>query len=153
MGCDIHAFAEKKIEGGYVHVHLHPPLFDWRWYGLFAFLAGVRNYSAVTPIAQPRGLPKDLSSGIRSIYEDDISQHTESWLDVKELLDFNYEASFEDRRERRQLAPNLFSGAETADVGKGLVKTYRDFIGLSYFEELERLKMVGVDRIVFWFDN
>ena len=31
--------------------------------------------------------------------------------------------------------------------------TYRDFLGSSFFDELERLKAAGVERIVFGFDN
>ena len=54
MGCDIHSYAERKTSKGYEIIDgLHP--LDWRSYGLFGFLAGVRNYSAVTPIVPRRG--------------------------------------------------------------------------------------------------
>jgi len=78
MGCDIHSVAidprGKPIEGGkwadgksanadsemaYLY-HDEGEPFGNRHYGLFAFLAGVLNYSGIRPLAEPRGLPNDL---------------------------------------------------------------------------------------------
>ena len=60
MGCDIHCYAEKKEEGRWAAITgLHP--FDWRSYGMYGFLAGVRNYSAVPPITAQPGFPSDAS--------------------------------------------------------------------------------------------
>lgn len=66
MGCDIHVMAERRGSGGgyepiadnifsdpFSDRNVSAP-FDWRAYGMFAFLAGVRNYSGVDPISSPR---------------------------------------------------------------------------------------------------
>lgn len=61
MGCDIHAFVEYKrqeskrwqgVSSGEIALR--------RWYGIFAYMAGVRNYYNATYI-KPRGLPEDVS--------------------------------------------------------------------------------------------
>jgi hypothetical protein len=65
---------------------------------MFGWLADIRNYSMVEPIAARRGLPADLSEEM-SVVESltrDVSGH--SWLSLSELLNFDYEATFEDRR-------------------------------------------------------
>ena len=87
MGCDIHVIAQRRApdpsnESGliwetlewpvqrheypnpmdpdqpYIDCDRHP--FDWRSYWLYGWLADVRNYSDVKPIAPARGLPKDM---------------------------------------------------------------------------------------------
>jgi len=153
MGCDIHAYAEKMAGGGWVHVaDIHP--FDCRDYGLFGFLAGVRNYSAVTPIAVPRGIPKDASQYVREQYEYwDTNAHSASWLLVSELASFDYDAMMEDRRCTRQTGPNCWDGGQTADPGDGKNMTYREFLGRHFFTDLRRLQDAGAERVVFWFDN
>lgn len=60
MCCDIHSYAERKVGDRYELVNdrvfpteygaPHSAPFDWRSYGMYGFLAGVRNYSEVTPI-------------------------------------------------------------------------------------------------------
>src|SRR5687768_8802356 len=125
MGCDIHIVAQRRNEAGeWVEVHGDflegPDPFDWRSYGMFAFLAGVRNYSDITPISEPRGLPGDFNLGE---YEDGgdgfrwLGDHSFSWLSVDELLAVDYDQTIEDRRVTRQLAPNHWSGAQTCDPG------------------------------------
>jgi hypothetical protein len=150
MGCDIHTQAEKRIDGKWTRIDGLEP-FDWRSYGMYAFLAGVRNYSAVTPIAEPRGLPADAD------YTEDaehwLGEHSFSWLSIDELLTFDYTQTMEDRRVTRQLAPNFISGAETCEPGEGEKTTYRDFLGDGYFEDLQKLKDAGAERVIFGFDS
>lgn len=139
MGCDIHSFAERKnAQGEWVVVEgVHP--FDWRNYGMYGFLADVRNYSAVPPIARPRGLPEDVSAPIADAHGwSDL--HDTSWLGLDELLMFDYEALFEDQR------------APTPPGGRPSV-SYRDFLGDEFFADLCSLQEVGAERVVFWFDN
>lgn len=61
MGCDIHDLVQVKREGKWKTVVLDP-VGSPRNYYTFAMLAGVRNGSEtkITPIAEPRGLPKDF---------------------------------------------------------------------------------------------
>lgn len=73
MGCDIHSHVESQNENGSwerviweQQEEFDAGPFDWRSYGLFGFLADVRNYSAVPPLADQRGLPEDVSEDVRA---------------------------------------------------------------------------------------
>lgn len=148
MGCDIHSQAERRVGGAWKKFQDYEP-FDWRSYGMFAFLAGVRNYSAITPISEPRGIPDDADIEMQR----DVGDHSYSWLSVDELLSFDYDAKMKDRRVRRQIAENVWSGAVTCEPGEGAMMTYREFLGPAFFEELDKLKNMGAERIVFGFDS
>jgi len=154
MGCDIHCYVEKRTSAGWVQVQIKPDPMDVRSYGIFGFLAGVRNYSDVPPLAAPRGLPADMSFGVRREYEgwrDDA--HTPSWLSMEELMAFNYSAQVEDRRCTRRVAGGYMSGAETCAPGEGEQMPWSEFLGDWFMDELKRLKDAGAERLVFWFDN
>lgn len=87
MGCDIHLFVERLIDGKWCHVPA-PECWDndklelvasaaevpswarsWfsdRNYNLFSWLAGVRDYGEKnTPLAKPRGVPGNASLEVR----------------------------------------------------------------------------------------
>ena len=152
MGCDIHAHVEyRHATGAWVYVP-ELELFDYRNYNLFGWLAGVRNYSAVPPIAAPRRLPVDVSPEIAHALDGWGSDaHSVSWLSLEELQAFDYDAAVENRR---MTVGN--SGGHTADPGGGTMTTYREFLGTSYFADLERFVLAaerGPVRVVFWFDN
>ncbi|TIW05734.1 MAG: hypothetical protein E5V74_01730 [Mesorhizobium sp.] len=152
MGCDIYIVAERKTADGYkairdVQFTEGTAPFDWRSYGLFGFLADVRNYSQVPPIAQPRGLPDDASPEARDDAELNI---THSWLSVSELKAFDYDRLVEDRR----LNGQPWDGRSvTTEPGFGEMVTYRAFLGEAFFRDLEKLVECGADRIVFCFDS
>src|SRR6184192_3698982 len=133
MGCDIHSFAEHKVDGKWIQATDFVKLgefdrsyykkdygsspFDWRCYGIFAFLAGVRNYSHCECItSEPRGLPIDsellnapldkpesftyggYSNGIATTKGEtitcDIDYHSHSHIYLNELLEFDYDKVF-----------------------------------------------------------
>lgn len=155
MGCDVHSYVETSHKGHWDSLEFHP--FADRNYGAFAFLAGIRNYSAVTPISEPRGMPADpgFIVGLRQ-KEWGEDGHTHSWLMVSELLAFNYDAEMEDRRYTRQEGPNFFNGGATCEPGQGQRKTWREFLGPNFMRDLEMLRAAGypdTTRVVFWFDN
>lgn len=148
MGCDIHSYAEKK-DGGTFKLVPVLSVFAWRSYGTFGFLAGVRNYSDITPIAPRKGFPADASAEVKKEYESwDIDAHSASWLSLQELEAFDYDAEMEDRRVTRD-----GNGGCTCDPGEGKKTTYREFLGPHFFEDIAKLKEAGADRVVFWFDN
>lgn len=155
MGCDIHSHAEKRNAAGkWEPMPAVGEPFDWRQYGMFGFFADVRNYSAVPPLAKDRGIPDDASEAVKEDADSWSGDgHSHSWLSMEELLTFNYDAPVEDRRVTVQVAPNAWDGGRTAQPGGGKQTTYREFLGPKFFEELERLRAAGVERIVFWFDN
>ena len=174
MGCDIHSFVEIKHEGIWRYV---PELFEgaewakkeygpdamrsepfcWRNYGVFGFLAGVRNYSAIPVLVEPRGLPEDITVAVqREVTRWDCDMHTPSWLALSELLAFDFDQEIEDRRVTREISPRFTCGACTAEPGGGAMTTYREFLGPAFFQDLEVMKELGDPqntRIVFWFDN
>lgn len=148
MGCDIHTYAERKTDNGFVAIDGLSP-FSWRSYGIFGFLAGVRNYSDVTPISAPRGFPDDASVAAREEYKAwDGDAHTPAWLTVEELNAFDYDQETEDRRVIRN-----GDGGCTCAPGGGEAMTYRKFLGEGFFDDLDALNAGGASRVVFWFDS
>jgi hypothetical protein len=159
MGADIHSFVESQDDKGVWRV-VPWPHGEWpdegpfgvRNYGVFGWLADVRNYSAVPVIAPLRGLPEDVTSGVRADRDRmDGDAHSASWLSVDELLAFDYDAEFEDRR----VTIGNNAGA-TAEPGGGKVTTFREFLGGSVMPDLDRLRQLNEQRptrVVFWFDN
>lgn len=111
MGCDIHVYTEqlKTIDNTPVWVNVdnwrfnpyYPQegekkmevksLYTNRNYDLFTLLAGVRDYSEVTPfVAEPRGVPKDASPQTKEEVERYGSDgHTHSWLTLAEIRAFH----------------------------------------------------------------
>lgn len=108
MGCDIHFYVERRVDGRWVSADTWTPnkfytpgeddgerpfeiahenyFYKDRNYALFAVLAGVRNRTNVTPIAEPRGLPDDVSDEVRAESEAYTGDgHSHSWLTVAEL--------------------------------------------------------------------
>ncbi|TDQ79534.1 hypothetical protein [Sphingobacterium yanglingense] len=106
MGCDIHIYVEYKTrikdswnigdyfiktenfdsKNGFERIEIHGN----RDYSLFTTLAGVRDYSGrVVPVAEPKGLPSDLSAFVKSeAISYDSDGHTHSWLTLKELKQY-----------------------------------------------------------------
>ena len=154
MGCDIHVCAERRDGDRWVHVPMEAEPFSNRNYRVFGFLANVRNYSVVPPIAMPRGFPEDASEDARKDYTHwDWDAHTPSWLTVEELTNYDYDQTIEDRRYIRQEGPNYFNGAATCEPGDGERMPLREFLGEQFFSDLTALKESGAERVVFWFDN
>ena len=131
--------------------HTQQP-FDWRWYGMFGFLADVRNYSHVPPISQPRGLPEDCKLHMNKYGESYYGDHSFSWLGLDELLSFDYDKIFEDRRCMRD-----GNGAADSGIGNGKQVTFREFLGPAFFRDLEIMRGLADNpsdiRVVFGFDN
>jgi hypothetical protein len=148
MGCDIHSLAERKREGKYEAIPGLEP-FDWRAYFMYGFLAGVRNYSDVPPLAEPRGFPDDASDYARDLSGRwGMDGHSHSWLSVKELTEFNYDALVEDRR---VMIDN--DGGRTSSPGGGEMVVWRDRLGGQFFADLQQLQDEGAERVLFLFDN
>jgi hypothetical protein len=127
--------------------------FRRRTYGLFGFLAGVRNFAGCEALSQPRGLPADaeLVGAIDVINETEkvadlhllhptqlVKEfHSHSWALLGELLGFRYNTEFWNDRQGRP-------------------ETYRTLLGEDYFSALERMKALGSPgsvRVVFCFDD
>lgn len=90
MGADIHGVLQESYDGkSWTTIS---EIEDDRNYALFAALADVRNYSGVTPISQPRGLPEGFEvedEAHRMSYHDSkvwMGDHSYSWLSIDELV-------------------------------------------------------------------
>jgi len=117
MGCDIHLYVERKINGKWVSADKWTPdeeeserkvvtyddsFYNGRNYSLFAILADVRNEgTAYDPndavdaefnvIVPPRGIPKDACSSVKAeAVVWDWDGHNHSWLTLAELLAFDW---------------------------------------------------------------
>lgn len=178
MGCDIHSFLEVRKDGkwevaGEVFplsgfdlewslsrgrgTHTSHP-FNWRSYGMFGFLANVRNYSHVPCIQEPTfKIPEDVSpeiEGMREEYAGDY--HSHSHLTLRQLIEYDYDQKFWDRRVTKQTGPNSWTGAGLAEEREGETIVLRDFLGKHFFEQIEIMKTLGDPdevRVIFWFDN
>ena len=156
MWCDIHSFAEVRKNNRWEKVWdvfkfdpycrekddpeytCHP--FFWRNYGIFWFLWDVRNMSESKFISDNRWLPDDVCQEIKDEFDPIWWDHSESYIFLKELLDFDYSEEFIDRRP--------YYGQQAI--------SYNDFLWTNFFDILEELKQIWDPknvRIVFWFDN
>lgn len=130
--------------------------FMWRNYSMFGFLADYCNYHDIPSLTALRGLPKDIDPLILLMFDLDHEERDASWLLLSELLDFDYDQTFEDRREitgRDEFS--VCYGEKPVPVGQGIQKTIRNVLGCRFFQNLEQLKKLGDPdkvRIVFWFD-
>lgn len=151
MGCDIHSFVEIRLndqwvvpekgifpcsdwEKEYYKTDFKTAPFDWRSYGMFGFLADVRNYSKVPCIIAggSRGMPADASSKAREECEDwGLDGHSHSYIMLKELTDYDYDVLFEDRRTTKEVAKNVFNCAALADEGDGN-SGHRNYEGIGF---------------------
>lgn len=107
-------------------------------YGFMAWLGlEFRNYHAIPEFPHVFKVPID--------YGDDERR---TQIQVKDLLAFDYDQVFEDRRYSRQTGPYRFDNACTYESGQGVMTTYREFLGPTWFKTLEFLKTHKVDYII-----
>ena len=155
MATEIFSRAERKFGDQWAAIPGLHPFFGWPSYRLFGFLANVRNYSAVEPISHPRGLPPGIelpSSDFDGPDEAWLGEHDHSWLLLSELQAIDFDRIVEDRRTTGKV-DGLRRGNLTAPVGEGVKMTLREFLGVEFFEELDRLEKAGAERIVFGFGS
>lgn len=184
MGCDIHSFAEvrnketgKWEKVGYVFPESDNKMtdepFSVRSYSVFGFIANVKNLSESPFLQEYRGLPDD-SEYLNAVEEVEYFHHIEKetkksqieergyfgygYLILKEITDFDYDQSFEDRRYASWPDGKHIkgTGSERCEPGQGEMVKYKDFLPSQFFEDVEILKTLGDPedvRIVFWFDN
>jgi len=89
MGCDIHAYIEYDDYGDFKY-DMWAKLHLMRHYLLFSVLADVRNGGEIEAVSQPKGLPGNLSWGVKDEYDNRGDGHSESFLhigEVEEALD------------------------------------------------------------------
>lgn len=163
MGCDIHLHTEVKIDYDAIipgrergegektlprwehYSQLHVP----RNYDLFARMAGVRNYSRIKCMVDPRGIPED-ASGV-TLYDWLRAQsdwHTPSWLNAKEIFELAEWCKVHIRADRERAILQHF------DL-EWECRSYFFGNGYAGFYEYPDERPVGIVdvRFIFWFDN
>lgn len=102
MGADIHGVLQsryKRGDGTWSDWWTEEEIYDSRHYLMFAYLANVRNYGGVRPIAEPRGLPEDFKvedvdydNGDHNLFGRKVwmGDHSPSWLLLSEIRDHEY---------------------------------------------------------------
>ena len=136
MGCDIHLHTEIKLKGKWEHYGA--PHID-RNYDLFSKMAGVRSDGCITPIADQKGLPNDVSNvTYLAACWHSADWHSHSWLSAKEILQL--EEWLE--KAKKDYVPERRWGYLFGNSFGGWSKYPED-----YPPEIEDV------RFVFWFDN
>lgn len=88
MGCDIHLYAERKEKGVWIKAQ---ECDINRNYNLFSILANVRNGNSLVPISELKGLPNDVSDGVRKESDGwDGDGHSHSYFTLQELLAYDW---------------------------------------------------------------
>ena len=166
MGCDIHLFLEIKKKEKWTFIK---ELDIGRSYDMFGIVADVRNLVNAIPISEPKGLPEDVSDKVREELDEwDCDGHSHSWLNWKEIKDYNWKQIFHDGREScvdkktgeplwKSLYPNKDAISNDVEY-KFLDVVAEDCISVDWievFNEMENLShQYGSKnvRLVFWFD-
>lgn len=166
MGCDIHTYVEKKVNGNWHNIdawHINEYYdpekpedcepeyscygFDnGRDYQLFANLAGVRGEYPWS--LKPKGFPEDAAQATYKEFKTwDMDAHTPSYLTYGELLSFSTALTL------KQLNP-YDSGSNSVEEFFNDFKDYlyrQDRYHYKYIKNEE--EKLDLYRIVFWFDN
>lgn len=189
MGCDIHLFTERKRsinnEQKWVNIDnwkVNPyykennedgerkynvnSAYRHRNYALFSILADVRNSSGNEPIAEPKGLPEDVSDVVKAESEYwGVDGHSHSFFTMKELYDYyeqNNIVKFSGLVDEAGKMPNWWCKGSTQTnlvwkewqqenyVLKSFIEALENHFKSEYYRKEEESEKF---RIVFWFDN
>lgn len=124
-------------------------------YAAFGFLANVRNYSRCDTINSHYGIPEDASPEIKLSYQaSEEYSYSERHCYLADLIAFDYEQEFENKREIQEEDPSEFPYDQPANEPKGKIMTYREHLGDEILEHIEILKELGDPedvRVIYWF--
>ena len=142
MGCDIHLHIEIKLDNKWEHYST--PKID-RNYALFEKMAGVRSSGSISPICNPKGLPKDATLLTLLDYSTFRGYgHSASWLDENEIMILeDYIKDVLGKDLEHNILNIYFFGNSFTSKFRFPEETY-------YKDIMDRISSV---RFVFWFDN
>lgn len=169
MGCDIHCYAEMKLQGKYQMIRTLPiveskeyqkkQVFSQRDYPLFAFLNDVRNqfYIREPEFCWGNELPEDISPRIRKeINHWGIDGHSHSYITLQQALDVKGTAIAIQEENSDEFLLCVGGEEMSHDI------TYRELLdSTEWYPRIAQLKVIADEynrsydevRIIFWFDN
>jgi hypothetical protein len=139
MGCDIHAWVEKKVEGEWVAVEeLNQPMsyMSNRCYNWFGYLAGIRSAYYGKCSGAQEVTPDKLSATCRVLFDHDFN-HTLNVISYRELLEARerYLKKIEEYEDPEDIA------WEKEEVLGAWMPVYDEAKNQQYY------------RVAFWFDS
>jgi hypothetical protein len=168
MGCDIHMYVEYKTKNNINRewrcgdcfrvdnpfaekpIIKRVDLYDERDYSLFAVLADVKNSNFFEYIAEPKGLPDDVTEYVRQEYTAwGVDAHSCSYFTLRELIEYHDEHKPKDALGYYILKPLIDRLKRRADE-LDLIWDFEwnnSLIGNVAHQKADNI------RIVFWFDN
>lgn len=178
MGCDIHLYTERLVNGKWQSIDLYDSsgdivsAYNGRNYSLFSILAGVRASVENDPIDSPRGLPDDVSDTVKAEFDKWVGgAHTPSHFTLLELKRYYAEhmsvlqsglvnQDQSDRLDRWYEIPDTWCQGTTQkgfvrrewfrkSPLKYLIKAIESHMSRMWFSYIDNQNI----RIVFWFDN
>lgn len=164
MGTSVSTLTEVNIANSDWSIDPFSP-FQVQNYGVFAFLANVRNNFMLAPVSYHPGLPDGHESieqiinmlgdkGFVSRYPYGILEgYFQVHVYLSDLVKFNYDQQFEDRRNYACWPPDF---KDSVEPGDGVITTYRELLGEKYFDDLNSLKNIsrqGDVRIILAFES
>jgi len=143
--------------------------FEFRNYAMFSFLGWHYNLNGIPSLSFQGGIPTDsvfLNTKIKNeeitLRQDilsDSSNYDHACYTLAQLLDFDYNSSFEDLRTTEVFIEEdeyvKTNSGHVVEKGFGKQKTFKDVLGESYFRDLKILKTLGRPedvRVIIWFD-
>lgn len=169
IGCDIYGFLEvRDREGIWRFKGKIPEDRDYDWFGV---LAGIRNYANVPSIAEPRGLPINISArGTKRIARwDGLDGYNCSWLTLEDFSEYDWNQVYTDgriskvdRKTGREIWKSVSFSVRNPEPDlyeyKHLSHTVGDLITSDWERFLDKMEILaskrGLEnvRIIFWFD-
>lgn len=154
MGTDIHVLCQKKDENNrWVNMEFERGTFspkgypyqpfqcrNWDLYRFFGY--GLYDEDpSISMTRRPRDLPDDLKVDDDCDYKLDgmfIGEYGFNWMTVEELFKVDYDKKY----------ISFYDFTETEEK-----KPLRDLLGNYFFKDLDKIKELGVERIIVGFDS
>jgi hypothetical protein len=166
MGCDIHVYVEFRCKGSGLWNNFGGRINPGRHYGVFAKLAGVRDYGDdFTPVASSRGMPKDAAwesdyDNRLFIVSGDQGEDGTCTMNQAERWVAQGCSHYTDERKTHVTQPDWHSHSwATADelemvINELKIQSFDHPEYIALLDVLRSFERQGYDsRIVFWFDN
>ena len=118
------------------------------------FLVDISDDDLCPSISDPKGIPHDVSSFVEWEYKAESLPFWESWTTLGELLAFDYDQFFWDRRIEIKIG-NVQTTGFAEHPNEGSIVTVREYLGSGIMTAIEALKVHSNNsdkvRLISWF--